>query len=274
MQLRHAIESLLLVTTLVLANSGWAKTAAQYAQEMGLDPNLSYQATRVMETKDGRFEFKERIAPQKRAVIMDMGGMQGTMVTREDENRAFFTMPTMGMYRDMKLSDAMKQSSQTMDMRNVETVGRESIDGWEATKYKTNFKDAQGKGAGFIWVADEGFAIKMDMIYASRGMKGQRMTLSLKDITIGPQDPNHFEIPAGLRPMGIASMMGQVNKARSASGTQQANQRPGEENPAVDSNAPGFGDELGDAAKDETKDSVVRETRDSIRKGIRGLFRR
>ncbi len=205
-------QALLAITALAVAPVGLSKTAVEWMQEMGVDPNLSYQATRIMETKDGRFELKERVAPQKRAMQMDMGGMSGTMVIREDENRAFFTMPSMGMYRDMKMTEAMKQSNQNMNVSNVEKVGRETIEGFETTKYKTEFSDKDGKGAGFMWIADEGFPIKMDMIYKTRRMKGQRMTMSLTDIELGPQDPSHFEIPPGLKPFGIRGMMGNFGR--------------------------------------------------------------
>ncbi|MGI9323792.1 MAG: DUF4412 domain-containing protein, partial [Pseudomonadales bacterium] len=178
MPINRIIQALMAFTAITVATTGWSKTAEQWMEEMGVNTNVSYQAVRVMETKDGQFEFKERVAPQKRSMEMDMGGMQGTMVLREDQNRAFFTMPSMGMYRDMKMTEAMKQSNQNMNVSNVEKVGRETVSGFEATKFKTQFKDANGKGAGFIWVADEGFPIKMDMIYKSRGMKGERMTMT------------------------------------------------------------------------------------------------
>ncbi len=266
---KYFLKLLLPLLGLVLANSGWAKSPMESALEMGIDINLSYEATRLMETKDGSFSFKERIAPQKRAIEMETGGMSGLMVIREDQQRAFFMMPEMGMYREMKFTDAMQQSNQSMETYNIEKVGRENVEGYDSTKYKTKFKDPNGKGAGFIWVADEGFAVKMDMIYASRGMKGERMTITMKDVKLEPQDPSHFELTPGLKPFGIGSMLSQFQAQEDAQGTTQANQTPGQADAP-----PTITEEMGDFVKEEVEEGAKSSAKDKIARGIRGLFRK
>lgn len=239
---------------LTAASPSWAKSMEDWAAQVGVDLNLSYSATRVMETKDGRFEFKEHAAPKKRAMEMDVGGMQGTLLMREDQEKAFFVMPEMGMYREMKLTEAMKQSNHNMDMQDIEEVGRETISGYESTKYKTTFKDKNGKGAGYIWVADAGFPIKMDMIYKSRKMKGQRMTMEMKDIEIGPVDAQHFEIPEGLKPFGLGGMFSQFGKQQRQPAAEQGPRHSGAE---------------GQRNNEEPEPAGA-----GLRDGIRGLFKR
>ena len=82
-------------------------------------------------------------------------------------------------------------------------MGREAVNGNPSTKYKAKFTDNEGKGAGFIWVTDTGVPIKMDMIYSSKGAKGQRMTMQFTELNLREQDPKYFEVPPDLKPMNM-----------------------------------------------------------------------
>lgn len=256
-------------------SSAFALTMEQWAEKYGIRTDASYDATRVMESKDGTFEFKERKAPGKSAMEMNMGGMQGTAIIREDLKKAWFIMPSMGMYREMDMRDAMKQQTEAMQVSKVEEVGRETVNGFSSRKFKTQFKDQNGKGAGFMWITDDGVPIKMDMIYKNRGMKGQRMKMELKDLQLRAQDASHFELPAGVKPMSLGSIMQGMRQSQDATGRNtHANQDPRSQSASTPQQPPTFGEELGEAAKDEAQDSVVDETRSAVREGIRGLFRR
>ena len=202
----------IVLTALALCGNSWTKTATEWAAEVGVDMNVSYEATRVVETKSGSFQMYERKAPKKMAMEMDMGGMKGTMIMREDLNTAYFTMPSMGMYRTIKMNEALKQSNQDMHMQTFEKVGRETINGFESTKYKTAFKDDNGSGEGFTWIADVGVLIKMDMVYQSRKRKGERMVMQLTNLKLVPQKPSYFELPPGLKPFGLGGIMGSMRQ--------------------------------------------------------------
>lgn len=60
--------------------------------------------------------------------------------------------------------------------------------------YKMIMKD--GSAGGFIWITQQGIAIKMDMLSKS-GRDKTRITMTLKNLQIGSQDPQLFELPAG-----------------------------------------------------------------------------
>lgn len=250
------------------ASAAQALTMQQWADKHGIRTDASYDATRVMETKDGQFSFKERKAPGKQTMEVNMGGMEGRMIMREDLKKAWFIMTEMGMYREMDMSEAMSQQADSMQVSKVEELGRETVNGFDSRKFKTQFKDKNGKGAGFMWITDEGVPIKMDMIYKNRGMKGQRMKMELKDLQMRAQAASHFELPADLKPMNLGSMLGMARQMQNETGqTQQTNRTQGQA-----ANDPTLAEEVGKAAKDETEGAVVNETRNAIRKGIRGLF--
>jgi hypothetical protein len=264
-------KALIALTTLLLtawAGAAQAVTMQQWAEKYGIRTDASYDGTRVMETKDGQFSFTERKAPGKQVMGMDMGGMQAIVIMREDLNKAWAVMPEMGMYREMKIDQALESSADNMQVSKIEEVGREDVNGHSSRKFKTNFKDRNGKGAGFMWITDEGVPIKMDMIYKNRGMKGQRMKMELTELNMREQAAHHFELPEGLQPMNMGAMLGMARNMQKETGqNQQTNQSAGGQ-----SRDPNLAEEVGEAAKDESERAVINETRGAIRKGIRGLF--
>lgn len=177
-------------------------------EELGLDPNVSYDGTRIMTMEQGEFEITERKAPQKMFTEFNMGNMSGAFILREDLDKAFMLMPSMGMYREMSMSEGEYEAGGGMEFSDIEAAGEEVVNGHPSTKYKARFKDKEGKGAGFVWITDSGVPIKMDMIYSSRGEKGMRISSELVELNLRPQDPAAFELPAGLKPMGASGMFG------------------------------------------------------------------
>lgn len=263
-----SLKAIAFICLAALAGMAQALTMEQWAEKHGIPMNASYDGTRVMETKDGQFSFTERKAPGKQVMGINMGGMQATMIMREDLNKAWAVMPQMGMYREMKFNQAQQQSADNMQVSKVEEVGRETINGYPSRKFKTQFKDQDGKGAGFMWITDAGVPIKMDMIYKNRGMKGQRMKMELTELNMRPQADHHFEVPEGLQPMTMGAMMGMARQQQDQTGQNTRANR----NPDATAEQPTVVDEIGRAAKEESESAVVDETRNAIRKGIRGLF--
>lgn len=258
--MRKSIKVLVVILTFLFSFNASSKSAEEWAEELGYDLNVSYDATRVMEAKEGRFSQKIHHAPGKLMTETNAGGMQRRIIMREDLGKSYMIMPSMGMYQEMNIHQGMEQSGQSMDYHTVEKVGTETVNGFKTTKYKTKFEDANGKGAGFIWITEEGINIKSDMIYASTGMKGQRMKMELADINVRAQDSSLFEIPPGLQRMDTGNMSGIMDRNQQSQGTTTANQEPG------------IVDEMGEAAEDETRRGMVDETREAVKKGLKGLF--
>lgn len=253
----------------LLAGGVQAITMEQWAAKHGIRTDASYNATRIMETKGGSFRFKEHKAPGKTSMEMNMGGMQGTAIIREDLQKAWFVLPDMGFYREMDMRQAAQQRADRMQVSKVEEVGREEVNGFNSRKFKSRFKDSNGKAEGFMWITDDGVPIKMDMLYTSRGMKGERMQMELADLQVRAQDASHFELPEGLEPLSVGAMM------RMAMQMKQDNSENISTDPGTEQRQqPTVVEEVVGAAADETKTSLKNETRNAIRNGIRGLFKR
>ena len=198
-----------------------------------------------------------RQAPGKTRTEMSTGGMSAVIITRQDTGKNYMLMPSMSVYREMDIKGLQEAGNSDVDFSEASKVGRETINGFDCTKYKAKFKDKQGgKGGGYYWVSDEGILMKVDMIYQSRKQKGQRMIFEMRDVQIGPQDPSQFEVPANYSKMGFGSMMRQSSQMQG--GTYEE---------------PDLGEQVGDAVEDETEYAVVDEARKSVRKGLSKLFK-
>ena len=176
-----------------------------WAAELGIDQNVSYDGIRSMEFQGGTFEMTERRAPGKMYTEMYVGNTTTGVILREDLGKSFILMPSMGFYREESLEDGLMQSSNGLEFSEIEKVGKEDVNGHPSTKYKTRFKDKEGKGAGFVWVTDTGVPIKIDMLYSHQTAEGQRLTMQFTELNLRAQDPTYFEVPAGLKPMTLGA---------------------------------------------------------------------
>jgi hypothetical protein len=195
----------------------------RWAREFGIDPDVSYDGTRLMEYQGQQVEVTERRTPDKMYTEMYMGNMTVGIILREDLGKSYTLMPSMGFYREESLDTGLTQASNGLEFSAIEKVGEESIIGHPSSKYKARFTDNQGKGAGFIWVTKTGVPIKMDMIYSNKEVKGQRMSIAFTELNLRAQDPKYFEVPSNLKPMsigagvsGLGQMMGMGGDAPAA----------------------------------------------------------
>lgn len=209
-----------------LSFSTWASHPyKEWADEFGINLDASYDGTRILELKEGQFEAAEHRAPGKMYTEVHMGGMSSGVILREDLGVSWILMPSMGFYKEDTLEGGIMQQNNGMEFKSIEEVGRETILGFPSTKFKMKFKDNEGKGAGFMWITDDGVPIRLEMIYSSRDVKGMRVTMYFTELNMREQDPAIFELPDGLKPMGISSigdMLKQGAPAVTASTGQQS----------------------------------------------------
>ena len=79
----------------------------QWAKEFGLDLNVSYDGKRVIEFQDGSFEGTEHRAPGKMYFEMYMANMTTGVILREDLQKSYILMPSMGFYKEESLKGGM-----------------------------------------------------------------------------------------------------------------------------------------------------------------------
>jgi hypothetical protein len=162
-------------------------------------PTVDYSADRIVESEAGTFNGKVYFTKDKERMETNAQGMQSVMILRRDQRLGWMLVPAQRMYQKVDLARAQQQSgSQSADTVTIEQVGADTIEGHDATKYKMLMKD--GSGGGFIWITQDGIPVKMDFLGKS-GRDKTRMTVTLTNLTIGPQDPALFELPGDYKAM-------------------------------------------------------------------------
>jgi hypothetical protein len=163
-------------------------------------PTVEYSADKTTESDAGTFTGKVNVAKDKERAEMQMQGMSSVTINRRDKQVSWMLMPAQKMYMENALGQARQQGppSGPPDDVTISEVGKETLDGVETTKYKLLMKD--GGAGGFMWFTKDGITMKMDLLQKEGGKK-TRMTMTLSNLKIGPQDPAVFEIPAGYNKM-------------------------------------------------------------------------
>lgn len=194
----------------------------RWAQELGINEDISYDGKRLMEFQGQQLEMMERRAPGKMYTEMYLGNMTTGIILREDLKKSYTLMPSMGFYREDTMEEGLNQAANGMEFSKIEKVGSEDVNGHASTKYKTRFSDNEGKGAGFIWVTDTGVPIKMDMIYSTKDAQGQRMTMQFTELNLRDQDPKFFEVPSNLKPMSLGGGLSNLGAMMGMGGDEPA----------------------------------------------------
>jgi hypothetical protein len=235
-------------------------------------PKVEYSADRVVESSAGTVTGKFYGTPDKERAETLMGGVGTLMITRRDKEVTWNLMPIQKMYMETKHRAAREQTTGMPADVTVSQVGPETVEGVATTKYKVLMKD--GTAGGFMWFTAEGIMLKMDGVQKD-GKDSSRMTITLKNLQIGPQDPELFEVPSDYTKMPGGMAFGGMVRNPAV-----------KENPAVtdkdagkdkDPRKEGVTDAAKDAAKDGVKDGVKDGIRSgvggAIKGGIRGVFR-
>lgn len=168
-------------------------------------PDTEYSAVRMVVTAEGSFTQTVHHSHGKERNEMQIEGMGMATILRPDKKVAWQLMPMQKMYMEIDLKSANKMSGNAPDDVTIEKVGNESLDGINTTKYKILMKDKSA--GGFIWLSPENIPVKMDFL-SKEGKDKNRITMTLKNLKVEPQEAALFELPAGYQPMpSMGNMM-------------------------------------------------------------------
>lgn len=190
---RHA-PALAGCTVAIAAMVAPTGAAAQIPPDTG-----SYSADSVVVSGD--LEMRSRIyrdgGNERREMTLD--GTEQIVITRPADDVVYVVMPQMNMGFQLPASDSpFGDLSGTFDGLATETVGREAIDGIDATHMRVSGTDAGGAGIDAdVWVSDDGIVLRVEGRATYSGVS-QETVQFLENIEMGPQDPALFEPPPGI----------------------------------------------------------------------------
>jgi len=169
-------------------------------EELGIDARVGYSGDRIVEsTEAGRtIALREHRMPGKARLEFEHEGQQVVMILDEAAGNAYMLLPALSAYTTISVQEYQARAYESLDLLDFEALGREKVNGYDATRYRISWRDPDGnQGHGFHWVTDAGVAIRMDVTYDSPEKSGERVVLDLKNLVVAPQDPALFERPAG-----------------------------------------------------------------------------
>jgi Domain of unknown function (DUF4412) len=168
-------------------------------------PNTEYSGVRQVVMAEGSFTQTVHHSHGKERSEMQMEGMGMISIIRPDKKLAWQLMPMQKMYMEMDFASANKMSGKAPDDVSIEKIGSDMLDGLNTTKYKIMMKDKSA--GGFIWLSPENIPVKMDFL-SKEGKDKNRITMTLKNLKVEPQDAALFELPEGYQPMpSMGNMM-------------------------------------------------------------------
>jgi hypothetical protein len=200
---------LLRLCTLIVVASVFSEIPAHAVQRSV--PEVEYSADSVTQTEDMTVEQHVFYTPTKERREMVGAGAGAreapVQIIRKDTKVMWQLMPSEKMYMEHKIGQGNSKDMTQWDFEET-VVGEEVLDGVKVTKYKTIATSTDGKRyGGFSWRTNEGIPIKTDLLY-KEGNEKHRMMTELRNVKIGQQDPQLFEIPQGFTKFDMSGMMG------------------------------------------------------------------
>lgn len=156
-----------------------------------------------MGTIKGKAFFKQGNIRQE----MVMAGRNQITIFRNDKRLVWVLMPEEMMYMEMDGSGGQNMATVDPDdlekMGKREYLGKETVNGYQCSKYRFTHKDAS-LGAGTFWISEKlNSPIKMEM----DGPSGHMITeyLNIREKTL---PGTLFDIPSGYQKMSMPMMPG------------------------------------------------------------------
>jgi outer membrane lipoprotein-sorting protein len=252
-----------------------AAANAQNAQLESLQPQVSYSAWRVFSNASMQVEGAYYYAPGKQRTEMQIEGQAMTGIIREDLGLLWTLPPAqaqMNVYMEIPLdsSEARGSNSSLAGAQVVESrlLGSEDVGGYRTQRYQVTVHEPGSETfRGDVWVTEHMIPVRMEMNDES----GDRFVMEQRNIEIGPQADELFEVPAGYTRLTLGGLRGALGEAfRGRPGGQGTDDG--------DSSGPGFAGEVAgeaaDAARQGVVDGVGQGVRENVGRRIRGIFRR
>lgn len=174
----------------------------------GLASAMEFSADTVMTTKEGKMTGRMYFKADRFRMDMNTNGKQGngnmSTITRMDKKVIWSIMPPQKMYMEMPFNQQNRPKVEEKMEGEIERkqVGSENIDGHPTKKYLITYTNSgKGKEQMYQWLAtDINFPVKTASIDGG-------WVQEYKNIKMGSQANDLFEVPAGYKKMQLPSGM-------------------------------------------------------------------
>ncbi len=162
------------------------------------DASVAYRAERTVTVNGKSYAGVVFHTPGHDRHEQKIGGIAEVIILDAAAKQGFLVLPELGSYVAFAFPTLMAELDDPDLRRNP--VGHEKVAGVETTKYKVDYKAADGgRAEGHVWVSAQGVLMQIDGT-VSRSSSGKPMAIhmELAQLALGPQDPALFAVPPGL----------------------------------------------------------------------------
>ena len=177
------------------------------------DASVPYSATRTVSI-DGR-DYLDKVfhVPGKEREDVNVGGIPMDFILDLDRAHAAVILPALVSYVEIPLPPLLAQ----LDRHRLDgkAVGEDQIDGVPATKYRLDYTASDGtRGNGFLWLSRDNILLRIEGKMARRHRRPTRISMTLSDLKLGPQDRGLFMVPKGLHRIPPEALEALLNLGR------------------------------------------------------------
>lgn len=163
---------------------------------------VSWEATRIvrvdgrtLETRVHHTKLKERIGAVVQGIDIDL-------VLRFDRNLLWQMTPMFALAAETDISGM--DSPANIRVLSRQRLGKETLGGESVTRWKILYQTRGGtRREGEYWQNAAGVHVKSRFAVTDPEGKARRVELELRDLKVGPQPPDIFEVPEGYKVMPL-----------------------------------------------------------------------
>lgn len=164
--------------------------------------DVSWAATRIVRVDGKAIETRVHHAKHKERISAVVQGVELDLVLRYDRQLMWQMTPLFSLAGETDIS-AMDTPANIRVLQR-ERLGEETVAGHKAVKYRLRYQTRGGApGEGVYWQNAAGVHVKSRFAVQDPDGRTRQVELELKDLRVGPQPPELFEVPADYRVMQI-----------------------------------------------------------------------
>jgi hypothetical protein len=193
------IGSIFLAATIALVVAGPAGAAI-----VG-DASVPYSATRTVIIDRKTYLDKVFHVPGMEREDVAINGVAMEFILNLDRGHGAAVLPGLGSYLEFPLPPLMGE----LDRGRLagKEAGEDRIDGIRATRYRIDFTATDGvKGEGALWLSRDNILLRIEGRIVRPGHRPTRVSMTLTDLRLAPQDRSLFIIPNGLHKIPMEAL--------------------------------------------------------------------
>lgn len=166
------------------------------------EATASYSAVETISTPRGEMKARVFVVPGMQRMEMQ----RAIQILRFNRGVMWVLMPQQRMFMERPI-EAAPEGSANLKYLERKKLGKDTVNGIPAAKYKTVAEDQQGNRlTGFSWLTDDGILVRNDM-RTSGGGRTMKVKIELSNLKVGSQNPSLFEVPQGYKKFSMPAGM-------------------------------------------------------------------